>query len=137
MPSYADAASLLNDHCYKINALTYTGVYSYFPTSLRTKKDCREILKYIKWLSGFKKQYKVGYPVVASYSDVVIVLKASIKKFAHYCGVLAANELFVEFAIPTALLLSTKDVVTEPVIEKRGTFTGRTHQPKLLPMKKQ
>jgi hypothetical protein len=122
MPSYTEAAALLNQHGYKMKPLTHADVFGYFPLSLRTKRDRREVLKYIKWLGSYKSEYKIAYPVVASYSDVVIVPKASIKTFTHYCGVFAANGLFVEFAIPTALLLSTKKVVSEPVINKRGAI---------------
>jgi len=61
-------------------------------------------------------QYKaetLPYPIVGGYSDFVIVPASSIKKFLHYCGVFAAINLFVEIALPTALLLACENVVFE------------------------
>jgi hypothetical protein len=42
------------------------------------------------------------------------------EKFYHYCGVFAAMNLFVELALPTAMVLSAKEIVTENDLELRG-----------------
>ena len=56
---------------------------------------------------------KLKYPLILSYSDFFIVSSKSIKKFAHYSGVFAATNLWVELAIPTALALSAEKIATE------------------------
>lgn len=122
MPGYAEAAALLKEHGYTMKPLKFIDLFGPVPTSIRTKQDRKEAFYYMARWRKYKRQYRIAYPVVASYSDIVIVSGASIKKFAQYCGVFATNGLFVEFAIPTALLLASKEVVTEPLIGKRGSI---------------
>ncbi len=59
------------------------------------------------------KKYHLSYPLVGSYSDIFVVSSNTIKQFCHYCGVFAATKLFVEVGLPTALVLSAKEIVTE------------------------
>ena len=63
---------------------------------------------------------KIDLPLVGSYSDILIVDKNTMPKFAHYCGVFAASGLFVEIAIPTALVLSASNIVTEKSLKNKG-----------------
>jgi hypothetical protein len=64
--------------------------------------------------------YELSYPLVASYSDIVLVAKSSIRKFAQYCGVFAATDLMVEVAMPSALCLAADEIVTEDDLALRG-----------------
>jgi hypothetical protein len=77
-------------------------------------------LKY-KW-KQYKKDGKIElpYPVAGSYSDVIIVTKESIYDFCRYCGMMAAAGLFVELAIPTALLLASNKITQEKDIRLKG-----------------
>lgn len=69
----------------------------------------------------FKSSANLNYPIAASYSDTLLVSSESMPKFAHYCGVFGATSLFVEVAIPTALVLaSDKKIKTEKDIQHRG-----------------
>ena len=68
-----------------------------------------------------QKKYSLNYPLVRSYADIFVVSADSIRQFCHYCGVFAATNLFVELAIPTALVFSAKSIVTEKDI----AYTGR------------
>ncbi len=121
MPSFSEAETILKKHGYTIQPLTYQDIRGgIFPLKLNDHQHRVHVAKHIYHLNPFKKEYPLPYPMVGSYSDLVIVSQASIKKFCHYCGVFAANELFVEFAIPTALLLASEEVVTEPKIGRRG-----------------
>ena len=63
---------------------------------------------------------ELPYPAVGSYSDMFIVTKESITDFCRYCGILASVGLFVEIAIPTALLLSSKKIVQEKDMRLKG-----------------
>lgn len=72
---------------------------------------------------------KINYPLVAGYSDIVIVTKDCIQKFAHYCGVFASTNLFVEIGLPTALALSAKDIRTKTnIIKSDGTEYWEKHE---------
>jgi len=68
----------------------------------------------------YKKEYRLNYPLAASYSDILVVSAQSIKQFCHYCGVFAALDLFVEMALPTALALSADKIVTEKDLAYEG-----------------
>ncbi|MEP7142924.1 MAG: hypothetical protein ABI707_08640 [Ferruginibacter sp.] len=114
MPSFEEAKSIIKNHGYETKPFTYQDLYGdIFPLTSAS-------VKYIDNLTSYFKKFQPSYPVVAAYSDIIIVSASGIKKFCHYCGVFATNKLFVEFAIPTALLLSSNEVVTEPKIGKRG-----------------
>ena len=69
----------------------------------------------------FRKSANLSYPLAASYSDTLLVSSEIMPRFAHYCGVFGATSLFVEVAIPTALVLaSNKKIKTEKDISKTG-----------------
>lgn len=121
LPSYEAATDVLKKHGYTIGPLQHTDIFGEVKLSARLK-DLRRIIAYLIKQKILKKKYHLKYPMVASYSDLVIVSASSIKKFVHHCGVFAATELFVELAVPTALLLSSEKVMTEPAIGKRGTI---------------
>lgn len=59
-------------------------------------------------------------PLLAGYSDLVLVPSAAIQSFCFLCGVFAALGMFVEIAIPTALALSCSRVHTEKDISFKG-----------------
>ncbi|RYE37125.1 MAG: hypothetical protein EOP42_00840 [Sphingobacteriaceae bacterium] len=114
MPSYLQAKALIEKHGYPIQSVSYKDLYGdVIPFTSAA-------VKYALNLTSYFKRFALAYPVVGSYSDIVIVAKTSIKKFCHYCGVFATNKLFVEFAIPTSLLLASEKVITEREIGKKG-----------------
>jgi hypothetical protein len=85
----------------------------------RIKKNKTFILRYFK-NKVTKKEYELSYPLVRSYSDIFVVSSDAIKQFCHYAGVFAATRLFVELAIPTALVFSAKKIKTEKDIQLKG-----------------
>lgn len=116
MPSYLEAKEIIRKHGYDVQPVTYKDLYGdVFPVTSAA-------VNYTLHLNNYFKKHELVYPVVGSYSDIVIVSKPAIKKFCHYCGVFATNKLFVEFAIPTALLLASEKVITEKEIGKRGSI---------------
>lgn len=54
-----------------------------------------------------------AYPLLAGYSDFLVVPASAIERFVAYCGVFAALNLFAEVAVPTALALAADRVRTE------------------------
>ncbi len=53
---------------------------------------------------------ELKYPLVRAYSDILLIPADVMPKFANYCGAFAATRLFVEMAIPTALILSADNI---------------------------
>ena len=56
--------------------------------------------------------YSFNYPMVGGYNDFFILPASCIKKFSLYCGAFAASKLFVEVALPTAMVLASNRVRT-------------------------
>lgn len=103
--------------------LTRKDVFKGF--SMKTKymgDKARLALRILTWIKNpFNKSANLTYPLAASYSDTFLVSGETMEKFAHYCGVFGASSLFVEVAIPTALILaSDKKIKTENDISKKG-----------------
>jgi hypothetical protein len=119
IPSFDDALQIFQKHGVKVKPLVYADLHYGCPTP-NTPKKFVQFIRYIFNQHVIRKKYPLKYPLVASYSDILIVPAGSIRKFVHYCGVFAATELFVEYAVPTALLLATDKVVCEPHLSKRG-----------------
>lgn len=93
--------------------------------SLRTHYMADKARLLLRTISRFRHPFKnsanLNYPIAASYSDTLVVAGDTMAKFAHYCGVFGASSLFVEVAIPTALVLaSDKKIKTEKDMTKRG-----------------
>ena len=55
----------------------------------------------------------ISYPTISGYADMAIVSADSIQRFCSYCHFFAKSKLYVELAIPTALILADKDIQTE------------------------
>ncbi len=58
------------------------------------------------------RSFPLPYPLAGSYADLFVVAAANLRLFAHYCGILASMRLFVEVAIPTAMVLACDDIRT-------------------------
>lgn len=93
-------------------------------------KGIKAFLHYLKyriktnqfWQGG---KTKIKHPIIIGYSDMSVIDKYSIAKFVHYCGVFSAGRLFVEVALPTAMLMACKSIKTEEDIEKKGLILWR------------
>lgn len=128
LPLYEDALALIREH--GIDFTPYLDKNQVVSTKPYLNKIGKQSLKtkvasVINWAAvstklSLKKNRRLKYPMVGSYSDIVIIPNCGIDSFAHYCGVFAALELFVEIAIPTALLLSLKKVRQEKDLEYQG-----------------
>jgi hypothetical protein len=82
-------------------------------------KQCHITLRFIK-SKLTRKKYSLPYPIVGSYSDICIISSDTIKQFCHYCGVFSATKLFVEVSLPTSLVLSAKEIITEKDLKFQG-----------------
>ncbi len=74
------------------------------------------------------------YPLVRAYSDILLIPAGIMPQFANYCGAFAATRLFVEMAIPTALVLSTDYIkVNTDVKLKAGAMWTQEDMKILIP----
>lgn len=130
LPDYDIALQKFKNFNLTIKPLRFSQIWK-TPKSLNDLliRDRLYFLRYLK--SKFlNKSYSLSYPLVGSYSDVFVVSSDAIKQFCHYCGVFASTKLFVEVALPTSLVLSAKEIVTEKDLELPGKtlWTKRQHK---------
>ena len=65
------------------------------------------------WLSALAMRGRPApYPLLAGYSDFLVIPGDRMEAFCHYCGVLGAMNIFAEVAVPTALALACDRVKT-------------------------
>ena len=83
------------------------------------KRIGRSIVDTISMLIS-NKGTSLPYPLYKIYSDFFIISGRDIDKVVQYFGVFAAMGLFVEVAVPTAMVLSCNDILTEKMIDKHG-----------------
>ena len=67
-----------------------------------------------------KNARKINYPLLWGYSDILLITQEVMPKFVTYCGAFAATNLFVEYAIPTSLVLSAKSLITSKQLSIKG-----------------
>lgn len=96
---------------------------------IKGPKSIKPFLHYLKYRIRVKKLFAgkvfLEHPIIIGYSDMSVVDKFSMKRFVHYCGVFSAGKLFVEVALPTAMLMACKKIKTEDDIDKKGLVLWR------------
>lgn len=111
---------------YKYNLqkpFVYTKNIYQLPLRKNYAKGLKGYLYYKREQSRIKKLLKseikeLEFPLVCGYSDVIIISNDDIKQFTHYCGVFSAGNLFVEAAIPTAMVIACKNIITAKDLNK-------------------
>jgi hypothetical protein len=116
LPTYEEAMLRFKKYDLEISPLSFYQVMNKQPSS-EEEKNVR---------------FQLRYPLVGSYSDIFVVSRKTIKHFSHLCGLFAATRLFVELAIPTALVLAAEDIVTESEIITYGRTLWDTKDYELL-----
>jgi len=94
-------------------------IQNYIPSKERIKKIYKEHQIEVD---------KYAPPLLLSFSDLVICPKNGIKDFCRLCGAFAAVNLHVEMAIPTALAITYKKIVTEEDLKKHGKYGLQNHK---------
>lgn len=122
MPSFEEAILLFKKFNLEVDFLKFEQLYQ--------KPNFEYSIQSLKRLAGYKvkkiksklkkEKFKLSYPIVGSYSDIFVVSSNSIKEFCLYTGVFAATNLFVELAVPTALVLCAEKIVTEKDLDLKG-----------------
>ena len=62
---------------------------------------------------------ELQYPIVRAYSDILLLPAEIMPKFANYCGAFSATRLFVELAVPTAMVLAADSIKTSEDVKLR------------------
>lgn len=88
------------------------GIVDFFHKVLHLRLG--DMINALKYIGGVKHH---SYPCIWGYSDVLLVPAQYMDKFALYCGAFGGLNVFVEFAIPLALLLASEKVMTQKDIK--------------------
>jgi hypothetical protein len=75
--------------------------------------------EYLKLL--LKRRRTPAYPLLTGYSDMFIIPKNKLDCFSEYCELFRQMRLWVEVAIPTALVLSVDELIFEKETKWKGT----------------
>lgn len=79
------------------------------------KKRVKEVNELLK-----QEKVKLSYPMVNGFSDLLILPKSDFDRFSRYCGLFAAARMFVEYAIPTIMLMVCKKIITQKDLDKKA-----------------
>ena len=118
LPERESAIKVFEKYNFKTGKLLFNslkgenGTYDY-PRFDITRKE------YLKLL--FKKRRTLPYPLLAAYSDIFVIAKQNLKNFSKYCELFRQMRLWVEVALPTAMLLSHENVKFEKDSKWQGT----------------
>lgn len=134
LPDYTTALQLFAKFGLVIKPLTYLQLYKKqeFPGLAKIKKFQSYYLWKRTLFENKNKEFHLSYPLVSSYSDIFVISSDSIKQFSHYCGVFASTRLFVEIAIPTAIVLSASEIVVQKDLELQGGALWTPEQCEIL-----
>jgi hypothetical protein len=135
LPSYENTLNKFSKFGLTIKPLSFSQIWK--PTDTWFQFFCsRKFLKrfgtFCMYLIHGKKNYTLSYPIVGSYSDIFIISANSIKEFCHYCGIFATTKLFVEVALPTSVVLSSEEIITEKDLNFKGKALWTTEDYKEL-----
>jgi hypothetical protein len=128
LPSYEEALESMNDHGIEFSPEMPKRFFVPRPLIKKNKSlldNLRRLKVVIDNLKYICTSSKIPYPMVGSYSDITIIPNAHKEKFILYSGVFSSLDLFVEIALPTALVYSMPNIVTEKQLMKKGhTYWG-------------
>jgi hypothetical protein len=123
LPEYDIALQKFQQFGLTIKPLSFHQIWK-TPNSIRdfARIVLRDKFYFLRYLKSklMRETYSLSYPIVGSYSDIFVINSDAMKQFCHFCGVFAVTKLFVELAIPTALVLSAKEIVTEVDLKLQG-----------------
>jgi hypothetical protein len=126
LPSYQEAAIKFKQHNIAVPRKVKYSNLLYYPLWYLKRKWARGVILSFKMLIKFTfKSREIKYPLIWGGSDWFLIPCHIMQKFCTYCGAFAATGLFVEYAIPTSLVLSADKIVTEQTIGKYSIFNTK------------
>lgn len=124
LPSYDEAMKSFAEKGFDEPYLYPKHIYPYpkrtdFPSHLigsyfynKRKSKVKELLK--------QEKVKLPYPMVKGFADLLVIPSSDFDLFIRYCGLFAASRLFVEYAVPTAMIMACKTIKTEDDLDKKS-----------------
>jgi hypothetical protein len=126
LPTYEAALAKFAQFGFELRPLSLSQIYGhiYHPkATVRAFKNLKYGFKLfwhgLRRLVG-RETGELKYPLIGGYADIFVASRQNIRQFCHYCGVFAATDLFVEVALPTAMVLSAQKLVTETDLSMQG-----------------
>lgn len=101
LPSKDDALERFKKHNISCDRIPLSSIFN---LKFKLRPMMVNIIRNKHWKYIFSMR-RLDYPLVGGYSDTFLVTNNSIERFMHYCAAFASTGLFVEIAIPTALVL--------------------------------
>ncbi len=129
LPSYDQALKRLAAHGLHFEPKVHWKMFVWknlYSTEVFKALYKRKLSKKYKWALSVLKSSKVfskkclPYPVIGSYSDILLVPHADSFEFMQYCGIFSALNLFVEIALPTSLALAATVIREEKDLPHKG-----------------
>lgn len=95
-----------------------------FPFKILSGKNSIREMYYrlkISWsnIRFLLKKTEIKYPLVGGYADILILPNIELDNFIMHCNAFTALNLFVEIALPSALLYSYDEISTEDKLTKK------------------
>lgn len=110
LPSKADAQRLFDQHHVSTDSVPFCSMFT---------TNFAEFYKRVVRKMPFC--LRLNYPLAAGYADIFLLTQAEMPKFCQYCGAFAATRLFVEIAVPTAMILTAGTIKQDGDVKlKRG-----------------
>lgn len=116
LPNYEQAIQALSKNGVSFNPLIRKKFL--LPIKLKFGKDCIREMYYrlkISWsnIRFLFKKTTIKYPLVGGYSDILILPNKKLNNFIMHTKCFATLDLFVEIALPSALLYNYNKISTE------------------------
>lgn len=81
------------------------------------------------FIKNFFKKDNLPYPQIGGYCDTFLIPAEVMPRFSQLCGAFAATDLFVEVAIPTAIVLTANKIATDTDLPMKGEIYWRKEIP--------
>lgn len=123
LPAHSKAKEILSRFGFNSEPLSVFQFVSYIIKKIAADLYFAFRRKKLKRFLGGEKEFPIRhfrYPLVGGYSDILFVPNIFMADFSKYCGAFAASNLFVEIAIPTALVLASQEIKTNESINLKS-----------------
>jgi hypothetical protein len=124
LPSFSEAENILKQHGYNFVAKLPKRIFFSKPilkkTNSKHNDTIRTLIHVLGNLKYLFKNNQLDYPLIGSYSDIIIVSNNNVNKFIDFSGAFAALNLFVEIAMPTAVFLAYPKIISEKNLRLKG-----------------
>jgi hypothetical protein len=126
LPTVQEAASLLKNHGFNFTPKVSRRMFFSNPI-IKVNGNLKQWKENLRRLKLFYDNFwnlispkEIPYPLIGSYSDIIIISSKHQSKFTNYCGAFAALNLYVEIALPSALVFAYPKIISENDLDFKG-----------------